>query len=298
MVEDNIKTSVGYYDSDLSRERKKVTEYYNATLPKPAHDGNSKYVSQDVYDAVQSMSAALLETFSSGSRIIKFAPVGPEDVKLAEVCSAYTDHQLFVKNDGFSIFRDVIHDGLTARVGVAKCFWQEMSEDMPEEFENVTADELDMLLAQDDIELEDSETNDVGLNIRHSHSQDRHQQSLHREHPPGRVHHRTTKHVNLDDANLCAHRTRKTISELREMGFDEEKIDKIGDHEDIELDTDPEVLARHEDIGSDRGFSSKGYQDQVRNILVTEAYIMLDVEGTGTATLHRVMKAGNVLLDV
>ena len=74
MVEDNIKTSVGYYDSDLSRERKKVTEYYNATLPKPAHDGNSKYVSQDVYDAVQSMSAALLETFSSGSRIIRFAP--------------------------------------------------------------------------------------------------------------------------------------------------------------------------------------------------------------------------------
>ena len=128
MVEDNIKTSVGYYDSDLSRERKKVTEYYNATLPKPAHDGNSKYVSQDVYDAVQSMSAALLETFSSGSRIIKFAPVGPEDVKLAEVCSVYTDHQLFVKNDGFSIFRDVIHDGLTARVGVAKVFWQEMSE--------------------------------------------------------------------------------------------------------------------------------------------------------------------------
>ena len=97
MVEDNIKTSVGYYDSDLSRERKKVTEYYNATLPKPAHDGNSKYVSQDVYDAVQSMSAALLETFSSGNRIIKFAPQGPEDVRLAEVCSAYTDHQLFAK---------------------------------------------------------------------------------------------------------------------------------------------------------------------------------------------------------
>ena len=30
---------------------------------------------------------------------------------------------------------------------------------------------------------------------------------------------------------------------------------------------------------------------------MTEAYILLDVEGTGTATLHRVMKAGNVLLD-
>ena len=296
MVEDNIKTSVGYYDSDLSRERKKVTEYYNATLPKPAHDGNSKYVSQDVYDAVQSMSAALLETFSSGSRIIRFAPVGPEDIKLAEVCSAYTDHQLFVKNDGFSVFRDVIHDGLTARVGVAKVFWQEMSEDMPEEFENLTADELDMLLAQDDIELDDSETNDVGLIsgtvIRKIDTSKVCIESIPPEEfiiePQAR---------NLDDTNFCAHRTRKTITELREMGFDEDKIYKIGDHEDIELDTDPEVLARHEDIGSDRGFNSKGYQDQVRNILVTEAYIMLDVEGTGTATLHRVMKAGNVLLD-
>ena len=42
LVEDNIKTSVGYYDSDLSRERKKVLEYYQGKLPRPAHDGNSK----------------------------------------------------------------------------------------------------------------------------------------------------------------------------------------------------------------------------------------------------------------
>ena len=297
MVEDNIKTSVGYYDSDLSRERKKVTEYYNATLPKPAHDGNSKYVSQDVYDAVQSMSAALLETFSSGNRIIRFAPQGPEDVKLAEVCSAYTDYQLFRKNDGFSVFRDVIHDGLTARVGICKVFWQEMSEDVPEQFENVTADELDMLLAQDDIELEDSETNDVGL-ISGTILRNMDRSKVCIESIPPEEFIIEPQARNLEDSNFCGHRTRKTITELREMGFDEKKIDKIGDHEDIELDTDPEVLARHEDIGSDRGFSSKGYQDQVRNILVTEAYIMLDVEGTGTATLQRVMKAGNVLLDI
>ena len=32
LVEDNIRLSVGYYDSELSRERKKVLEYYNAKL--------------------------------------------------------------------------------------------------------------------------------------------------------------------------------------------------------------------------------------------------------------------------
>ena len=46
-----IRRSTGYYDSQISRERKKVVDYYNATLPRPAHDGNSKYVSMDVYDA-------------------------------------------------------------------------------------------------------------------------------------------------------------------------------------------------------------------------------------------------------
>ena len=297
MVEDNIKTSVGYYDSDLSRERKKVTEYYNATLPKPAHDGNSKYISQDVYDAVQSMSAALLETFSAGSRIIKFAPVGPEDVQLAEVCSAYTDYQLFRKNDGFSIFRDVIHDGLTSRVGVAKVFWQEMSEDVPEEFENITADELDMLLAEDDIELDDSETNDIGL-ISGTVLRSVDKSKVCIESIPPEEFIIQPQARDLESVNFVAHRTRKTISELREMGFDPDKIDNIGDHEDIDLETDPEVLARHEDIGSDRGFSSKGYQDQVRDVLVYEAYIMLDSEGTGTATLHKVIKAGNSILDM
>ena len=53
LLDDNIKRSVGYYDSQLSRERQKVMDYYTARLPKPAHDGNSKYVSQDVYDAVE-----------------------------------------------------------------------------------------------------------------------------------------------------------------------------------------------------------------------------------------------------
>ena len=51
-LELNIKSAVGYYDSELSQERKKVTEYYNAEKPTPAHDANSKYISQDVWAGV------------------------------------------------------------------------------------------------------------------------------------------------------------------------------------------------------------------------------------------------------
>jgi hypothetical protein len=82
------------------------------------------------------------------------------------------------------------------------------------------------------------------------------------------------------------------------MGYDEKKLEDIGDHEDVELETDPEILSRHEGTGQSRGFSNHGYQDQVRNIMCYEAYIMLDAEGTGMAKLHRVIKAGNTILDM
>jgi len=257
IVENNIKMSVGYYDSDLSRERQRVTQYLNGSLPKPQHDGNSKYVSQTVFDAVSSMSAALLETFSAGNKICKFTPQGPEDVEMAEVCSAYTDYVLHRQNDFFSVARDVIADGLTSRVGVAKIFWDTRSEDDLEEFENVTQDELDMLLASDDaIELIDSQTDSLGM-VSGTISRTRDTSQVCVESIPPEQFLIEPQAKSLDTVKFCAHRLPKTISELREL-YDDDLIDKIGDHEDIQLETDPEVLARNEDSGADPGFNTKG----------------------------------------
>lgn len=296
MVDDNIRTSTGYYDSQLSRERKKTSEYYNAVLPKPAHDGNSKYVSQDVYTAVQSMSAALLETFSAGSNIVKFAPQGPEDVELSRICSTYTNYVMFRQNDAFSVFQSVIHDGLMARVGVAKVFWRDMIEAERQQFDSLTQDELDMLLAGDGVELVDSETDDIGLlSGEISIERDTSKVCIEAIEPEGFIIEAQAK--SIEDSNFCAHRTRMTISELRDMGYDEDLIKDIGGHEDVEYESDPEILARHEGVDQNRGFNAQGYQDQVRHVMVHEAYIMLDIEGTGIAELYKVTKAGNVLLD-
>ena len=296
LVEDNIKTSVGYYDSDLSRERKRVMEYYQGKQPKPAHDGNSKYVSQDVYNAVNSMQAALLETFSAGNRIVRFAPQGPEDVETAKVCSSYTDYVLFRQNDGHNIFSSVIHDGLIARVGVAKVLWQQSEETVEEEFTDVTQDQLDMLLAEDNVELVDSTEDDLGLiSGTVAISSDTSQVVIDSIPPEEFIVEAQCK--SLEDSNFIAHRTRKTISQLREEYPDSKELDNIGDHEDVEMETDEEILTRYDGVDMGRGFGSHGYQDQVRHIMVYEAFIMLDTEGDGIAKLHRIVKAGNVILD-
>lgn len=295
LCHNNIKQSVGYYDSEISAERQKVADYYNGTKPK-APEGKSKYVSMDVYDAVESMKAALLETFSAGSQVVKFAPQGPDDVEKAEVCTTYTDYVAFRQNDIMSVMNNVIHDGLTSRVGIAKVFWDEREDIIEEDFEGLDADELDMLLAQEGIELVEEEVDDFGLSSGViSYAEDRSQVAIESVAPEEFLIEAQAKALDFSMINFCAQRTVKTLSELREMGFSDKDIDEIGSHEDVQIDS-PELLSRHEGTNS-IGFSNGAEQDQVRKITVYECCINMDKEGTGIAKLHKVILAGNSLLS-
>ena len=299
ILDDNIRRSIGYYDSQISRERKRVIDYYNAKLPRPAHDGNSKYVSMDVYDAVESMKAALLETFSTGYKTVRFAAQTGEDTKTAEVCTAYTDYVANRQNNLFEVMQTVIHDGLVARAGIAKVYWDEREDSHLEPIQDLTEEEFDQVIAQPNVEIEEVEQDELGLyNGDVRVSQDTSQVVIESIAPEEFI--IEPQAVDLDSVGFCGHRTQMTISELREAGYDEELISKIGDHEDVDMETDPEVLARHEEIGQDRGFNAKGFQDQVRSVTVYELYLEIDLNednsNSGVAELYKVIKAGNVIL--
>ena len=296
IIDTNLRRSIGYFDSQLSKERQKVMDYYSAKLPRPAHDGNSKYVSQDVYDAVESMKAALLETFSTGNRTLRFAPQNVDDVQLAEVCTEYTDYVLHRQNNLFEVMQTVIHDGLIARAGIAKVYWQQQTDSHLEYVENLTEEELDVLLAQDNIEIENITEDESGLSTGVLRvSRDTSQVAIEAIAPEEFLIEPQAK--SLETTNFCAHRTKKTMSELIEMGYDEELISNVKSDEETDLDNDPEILARFTEIGADRGFNNQGYQRQTRVVTVVEAYIEMDVDATGTTDLYRVVKAGNVLLE-
>jgi len=295
IVDQNLRMAVGYADSELSRERARVMDYYSAKLPKPAHDGNSKYVSQDVYDAVESMKAALLETFSTGNKTLRFSPQGPEDVLMAEVCTEYTDFVMHRQNNLFEVMQTVIHDGLIARAGVAKVYWQQQSDSHLEYVENLTEEELDAVLAEDNVEIEEIVEDDFGLYTGELRvSRDTSQVKIEAVAPEEFLVEPQCK--SLVDSSFVAHRTRKTIAELIEMGYDEDLVADVTDEED-DFDTDPEILSRFDDIGAGRGFTTKGAQPQTRQVTVVEAYMHLDVDGTGTTDLYRIVKAGNVMLS-
>lgn len=297
LVQRQLRNSVGYYDSKLAKERENVTEYYNGTLPRPHHAGNSKYVSRDVFDAVESLKAVLLETFASGNKIVAFDPEGDEDVEPSRIATEYCDYVVFRQNDGYQIFSDTIHDGLTSRIGVAKVYWKECEEEIEEEFSNVGMDELDVLLAGDDVELTKIELDETSGLYDGVLKRTIDKSQVHIDVIPPEEFLITPQATSIQTAKFVAHRSKKTISDLIKMGYDHKLVGTIGATDADELTQDTEVLARFDKIGADRLNLDGEVQEQSRSVMVYECYMDIDMEGTGRTKLYKITMAGDTVLE-
>lgn len=297
IVDRQIRNSVGYYDSKLSLERQNVIDYYNGTKPKPVHAGNSKYISLDVFDSVESLKAVLLETFAAGNNIVSFDPQNGDDVESARIATEYTNYVIFRQNDGYKVFSDAIQDGLMARVGVSKVYWEEAIEDSVEEFTNLSQDEVDILLSQPDVKDIKAEMNEkTGLfDGELTRQVDKSQVRI--DVIPPEEFLITPQAPSIEAAAFVGHRTRKTFAQLIEEGYDPAKVRKIGASDETELSMNPEVLSRFEGIGAERLNLSGEVQEQSRYVIVYECYMNLDREGDGSTKLYRIVKCGNVILE-
>lgn len=294
-VERSIRESVGYFDSQMSRERQKVLDYFNGQLPKPFHSGNSKYVSMDVYDTIESAKAMLLETFASGSQIADFTPQGPEDVEAARIATLYTEYVIFRQNNGYQIFSDTITDGLLARAGIAKVYWDKRESRTEEEFEDITVDQFDALLAQPDVEIDEYEQDEeTGLISGSIYRVSDESQVAINPIPPEEFL-ISPRAKSLESALFCAHRVRKTKSDLIKEGYDPNIVDKLPIDEDRVYMQEENARFSEMDISST--FAREEYQAQVQKVTVYECYVELDIEGTGKTRLYKIVTAGKYVLD-
>jgi hypothetical protein len=293
-IEKGVRQAVGYHDSKLSRERQDVLEYFHGERPKPQHLGNSRYISMDVYDAVESSKAALLETFAAGNQIVEFVPNGPEDTVPARVATLYTDYVIHSQNNGYKVFSDVITDGLLARIGIAKVYWDKREEREEEEFEKLPVEQFDMLISQPDVEIEEYEVDEDGLvSGEICRIKDTSQVCIAPIPPEEFLINSGAK--DIDDASFVAHRVEKTRSELIAEGYSSKIVEKLYDDEAKLYDEERD--ARLREIEDDSIGTADYLQDQVRKVTVYECYVTLDIEGTGEARLWKIIKAGGQVLD-
>jgi hypothetical protein len=141
--------------SKLSHERTDAMDYYLGDMAHdmPAPEGRSHAVSTDVADTIEGLMPSLMEIFCTGDEVVRFEPVGPEDVAAAEQETDYVNHVFMQVNPGFLILYSFIKDALLSKVGVVKVWWETRTLEERETYYDLTDDAFALLVTDPDVEI-------------------------------------------------------------------------------------------------------------------------------------------------
>ena len=106
--------------------------------------------------------------------------------------------------------------------------------------------------------------------------------------------------VNLDKAEFICHRRSELVADLVAQGFDEDQVlssGTIGDTEGDQWLTELVNRMFREDESPDEMLAESN-DPALQKVWVYECYARLDVNGDGTAPMHRVLMVGDTVLDV
>lgn len=295
LLDAHIRDSVGHLDRTLAAEREKVQAYYDGEKPLPQHRGDASYVSQDVYNAVESVKANLLETFGGARDLVEFEPQGPEDVATARQATDFTDFVVFRQNPGYRIFHDVLHDSLTARLGVVQVYWDAATEDRAEGFEGATADQLAAMLADAadivdfTIERDAGGVLDGTIVRRIVRAQCRIENV-----PPEEFLLRAGERDANERGVFKGRRTRKTRAQLKAEGFDARVIDALP-AEGGDWEVAAETMERHKATGA-WPFDDAGAGDpDLARLWIYDCYLTANLDGTQPKLWNVVVSGRSVL---
>lgn len=298
LVDSQVKEGVGWFDSRLSRERQRVIDYYNGKLPRRQSEGRSSYVSTDVYDSVESMVSQLLETFAGNpDGLISFPAQGPEDAAPAKSATEYTNYQIHRLNNGYDLFSHVIRDGLQARVGICKVFWERSEDEIEEEFNGIPETDALALAQHPDTKEFNGEETEPGSGIYHGTRTRKVNTSKVALVPvPPEEFIMSPRATSILKAAMCAHRTLKTKADLIEEGYDKDKVEEINWDDAKSLELGPEVLARNSPVETAQALDNP-IQPEMQKVMVYESYVRMDMKDGKGVRLWKICHAGMILLD-
>lgn len=296
VVAARMQANLGYHAGSLPRDRQKAMRYYRGEPFGTEIEGKSKVVSRDVAEVVDTMMPSLMRIFA-GSRAATFEPVGEEDQAQAEQATDYLNHVWMVQNPGFKVYHDWIKDGLLARAGVVKIWWDTTKRATREHYEGLTAEQLDAILADEgstaiSVEEVDRPTGMVfNADIRKVTTGGR---ICVANVPPDEFVVDLVATTLDSDTAFCAHRFRATKSRLRAMGFDEKLIEQVpwGNTSSLS-DADDERRSRFRPEAAGIVEDSPADDDAMREVWVAECYLRVDADADGYAEMRKVFVAGD-----
>jgi hypothetical protein len=302
-IQGELTDSLGYGDT-ISQQREKSMEYYYGLPFGNEVEGRSQFVDSTVQDTIEWIKPSLMRIFASGDEMVKFNPVGPEDVEVAKQATDYVNYVFTKDNPGWEILYSWFTDALMQKNGIVKCYWEEYPEVEREEYHNLNEVEFESLV--NDVEVEvvehtqgDAEQGEPVHDIVIKRTSQIGTVKIENVPPNEFLIARESK--TIQDSKFICHRVEKTLSELREMYPDEDlDPDDLSSGSDDIDEFSAERLSRYMFDNSSQYNSGFGYNDPNEEALqiywLHESYLKTDWDGDGIAELRKVCTVGDRIL--
>ena len=301
IVREAVLEAVDFVESEIAPSRIKAQRYFDGEVDIGEEDGRSKVVATKVRDTVRAIKPSLMRVFLSTDRAVEYVPSGPKDVNFSELATKYMQYK-FNELGGYRIINDAFHDALVKKVGVVKAYWDTYTDQEIYEYHDLNDQEYAVITNEDDVEvIEHSvesyiEIDPMGMQVempKHylkiARNTERGDMCLESVPPEEFFVDRSAKR--LEDAYVVAHRTEMRVSDLVAMGYDYDEVSDLTGLSTANTTANAEEFERQ---GYDTVYAQESIQDpSMRLVAVTEAYMRIDVDGTGVAQMQRIVLGGD-----
>ena len=311
MTEDEIQSTVynaiteavDFVETEISPDRIEAQLYFDGKTKIEFEDGRSRVVATKVRDTIRAIKPALMRVFLQSDKPVEFVPKTPQAVQPANQATKYAQY-VFHRNDGFKILQDVFHDALIKKTGVAKVYYDETVDLEIDEYSNLTPDQFSLIENDPEIEIIEFEQtieaeavmDEAGMVIQPEISY--YSVKVARENRRGQIKIDTIAPEDffvdrmaesLEDCYVCGHASEARVGDLVNMGYDFETVYRLSGDGDSTVDDEEELARRGWDDNDD---NESPNDPSMRKVLFTEAYMRMDIEGTGVPKMYKFICAG------
>ena len=305
IVAGEIDDAQAYIDDVISPARAEAGQYYKGEPFGNEEEGRSQVVSMDVRDTVQAIMPSIMRVFFGSSTVVEYAPNGPEDVENAEQATDYVNYCLTRDNNLFSHCYSMFKDALVRMNGFGKVWWDETETVKTYEIEGIDENGYMVLMSDPEVELREVE-------VEYSETEFMTPEGIAtvvqtpvysvtvvRKMKEGRLNvcalppeelliDRRAK--SMEDFEFIGHRRYMTVSELVQLGYEQDEIENLGYETQDDFEGNQETFDRNPQatiLGAGRTDVAS------RKVLYIEGYLYVDMDGDGIAELRKVCVGGS-----
>ena len=283
------REAISFRSSDLADEQAVALDFYEAKPFGDEEPGRSQVVVPVVQEVVDYMGVSVLRTFVSGDRVVEFEPRDEESEVSAEEATEAVNHTFMREQDGYKVLHDWLKTGLIERICAVETMCIE-DERRTRRTVTVSEEELALMMGEGAPIIQASDNGDSSFTVKLEEVRKR---KRYIDMPiPNYEFLFSPRTRHEDESEYLCHRTKKTMSQLIEMGFDRDTVEGLPAYDISNID-------EREDATWDDEWNTSQNENipGLRKVTLCKEYARIDYDGDGIAELLRVYRVGNTILE-